>query len=384
MATFQEGDIVTLAFVNGKYLLAKIVYIEDLTLHDLIHVMIYDVLIDEGPAGYGPQGEYQERTHVIPAVSGLKVAVDHLALTSTAFDDGDPLVVGHEEVTDQERRGYAVWLAHRRARMVRRGLIREEVEEPEQENEEVWEDEYEELEEEKEGDEPVDEAEEEDEEKLETVDASAEAVAADVATPGGEETIETEGGEFITIRTHTWHDTSFEVSPAQALVDLADIFRQDEFAGSPVGEAILAQTEASGEEIRELVRRLVDEGDYGAGQDLLLYGDPAADALFEALKETKDEQTASDILQILGDIGSDRAYEHIAEFFVSRIDRLPADSIAVAAARAFCYVVMLTGGTPEPLRKHLRKIERLDYPELRSDAEDAIRAIEEQGTEVPE
>lgn len=379
MGTFTEGDIVTLAFTEGDYLLAKIVYIEELTLNELIHLMVYDTVVEGGPAGYDDHGEYQERTHPdVPDVAGLPVVIDHIALTSPAFEDCDPLLVERRDVTDEERRGYAVWVALQRERAILRGQMRPDPE-PEEEEIEDMEDFEEEYDEEYEGDE-AEEREEAEEEYAEADEAAAE----DGIVEGEPTVVETEDGEIIPVTPHTWHEVNFDVSIAQALVELADVFRRDEFADSVVGKMVIGQTEASAEEIRELVDRLVNDGDYGAGQELLLFGDPAADALYAALKETKNEQAADDILQILADIGTDRAYAHIAEFFVERIDRLPADPMAVAAARTFCYVVMLTGGTPEPLRRNLRLIEQLDYPELRENAEEAIRAIERQGTEVPE
>lgn len=275
-----------------------------------------------------------------------------------------------------------MWVALRRERAIRRGEIREDTDDVED-----FEEEYEEYEdydgadlEGVEGGEEITERGERVEEENMLSDLPVNETSEDRET----EVIETEDGELISVKPHTWHETNFDVSIAQALVELAEVFRQEEFAGSVVGQAVIKQTEASAEEINELVSKLVNEGDYGAGQELLLFGDPAADALYAALKEVKGEQAAEDILQILGDIGTDRAYRHIAEFFVDRINRLPSDPIAVAAARTFCYVVMLTGGTPEPLRGHLRLIERLDYPELRENAEEAIQAIQEQGTEVPD
>lgn len=383
MGTFTEGDIVTLAFTEGDYLLAKIVYVEELTLNELIHLMVYDTVVEGGPAGYDDQGEYQERTHPeIPDVAGLPVVIDHIALTSPAFEDCDPLLVGRRDVTDDERRGYAVWVALQRERAIRRGQMRPDPEPEEEEIEDVeeFEEEYEEG---HEGE--FDEVDEEErEEAEEEYEEEREAVADDEIVEGEPTVVETEEGEIIPVTPHTWHEVNFDVSIAQALVELADVFRQEKFADSVVGQMVIEQTEASAEEIRELVDRLVNDGDYGAGQELLLFGDPAADALYAALKETKNEQAADDILQILADIGTDRAYAHITEFFVERIDRLPADTMAVAAARTFCYVVMLTGGTPEPLRRNLRLLERLDYPELRENAEEAIRAVEQQGTEVPE
>lgn len=360
MSTWNEGDIVTLEFDGESYLLAKVIYVEKLTLHDVLHLMVYDILLEAGPEGYDRQGEYVPRTHDLPDLSQLNVVIDHFAMTSPSFLECDPLVVEYEEVTEQERKGYVVWVTLRRDSAVRKGLIKHDLEE--------------EVEDEYEGDEEWGE-EEGDEEQSADADGSTE-----------ENTDENEGddSEYEEVKIHTWHDTVFELPIGQALVELADIFRSEEFAESRVGTAVIEQTEASGEVIHELVRQLVEDGDYGAGQELLIYGDAAADALNEALSGELEQQTLEDIYQIMGDLGSDRAYEHIAARFVESVDRLPDDQKAIAAARSFCYVVMLTGGAVDPLQPHLRLLERLDYPDLRDDAESAIDAINSQGTGIPD
>ena len=383
MSTWNEGDIVTLAYDSDTYMLAKIIHVEQLTIHDVLHLLIYDTLLEAGPAGYDLQGEYVERTHTVPDLSTLDVAIDHFAITSPAFRDCNPLVVEYEEVAEGERKGYAVWVTLRREQAVRRGLIRQdsEQEHDDEEYDEEWSDEHE-------GDEDV-----ADEDVLEeyNVQEESESDAISDSDPsshdqeGSEDIDESDEDdvEYEQVPVHTWHDTVFDVPAAQALIELSDIFTQEEFADSVLASAILQKTEASSEEIQGLVHQLVHEGDYGAGQDLLVYGDPAADALNEALKDSPELQSVEDILQILGDMGSTRAYEHIATLFTQTIKELPSDPLAVAAARSFCYVVMLTGGTPEPLRPHLTLLEQLDYPELREDAENAIQAIHNQGTEVP-
>ena len=365
---YNEGDIITLAFDEERYLLAKVIKIEKLTLHDLTHLLIYDTTVTAGPGGYDVQGEYQERSHELPDVSALSVAVDHIALTATAFEESDPMAIGHEEVTGEELKGYAVWVAMRRERAEARGLYRTGSED--------------EGDEEYEGDDG-DEGEEGDEGEGVSVGeeegvAEGEAVTEVEAEAGEETAVEVE------VRTHTWHDTVFDVSLSRALIELSDVFKREEFSESRLAHLVRERVEADAGEINALVRQLVDEGDYGAGQELLVYGDPAADALNAELIKTSEQQTVEDILQILGDMGSDHAYGHIARFFESRFDELPDNPIAVAAARSFCYVVMLTGGTPEPLQSRLKMIEELDYPELRDDAEAAIAAIRSQGTEVPE
>ncbi|MCB0711252.1 MAG: hypothetical protein KDD67_02860 [Ignavibacteriae bacterium] len=382
---YNEGDLVTLAFDGENYLLAKIILIEKLTLHDLTHLMIYDTLVEAGPEGYDQQGEYCSRTHELPDVSKLAIAVDHFALTSTAFEDSDPMAVGHEEVTGEELKGYAIWVALRRERAERRGMIRYEREGTDEESDEDYEGE--------EWEEDLLDEDELAEEVDEIVADVAESRAIDLdSEEDGSSTTEAEGDqhevaeeeELVEVTAHTWHDTIFDIPIDQSLLELVDIFKGEEFNQGVVAGALIERVNADGEEIDQLVRSLIEEGDYGAGQDLLMYGDPAADKLNAELLRAEGDETVSDLLQILGDMGSDRAYKYIAEYFESRIEGVPNNPKAVAAARSFCYVVMLTGGTPEPLKSRLHLIERLDYPELREDAESAIAAIHSQGVEIPE
>ena len=376
---FNEGDIITLAYDGENYLVAKIILIEKLTLHDLTHLMIYDTFVQAGPEGYDNQGDYCKRTHELVDISNLGVAIDHIALTASALEESDPMIIGHEDVTKEELKGYAVWVALRRDKAERSGMIRYETEE-DLEEEYLDEEEYEE------------ELAEEVEELAEEVDEALDEVLESRAIEDEEEyEVEIEGEnadlvpeDHVEVKAHTWHDTIFDIPLSQALLELADIFKGEEFNESVLAASVLDHVHGDNEEINALVRRLVDEGDYGAGQELLVFGDEGADALNRELLSAKEPQTVEDILQIMGDMGSERAYGHIADFFESRMGGLPDDPISVAAARAFCYVVMLTGGTPDVLQDRLKLIEQLDYPELREDAESAIAAIRSQGTEVPE
>ena len=366
---YNQGDIVTLAFSEERYLLAKIVRIEKLTLHDLTHLVIYDIFVEGGPGGYDAQGEYRNRTHVLPDLSSVPIIVDHIAVTASAFEESDPLIVDHQEVTAEELQGYVLWVALRRERAERRGMIRYDTGEEDENDDETWDDD------EFDDNELIDDATDDESDTLEDESIESDEDEGDLSED------EEAGSEMVEVRTHTWHDTVFDIAIGQILVELADIFKQDEFKESLLAPALLDRVEANSEEINSLVRQLVDNGDYAAGQELLMYGDAAADALAPELSKATELPTVEDLLQILGDLGSDKAYGVIAEFFEGRIGDIPDDPIAVAAARSFCYVVMLTGGTPDPLHDRLKLIEQLDYPDLRDDAESAIGAIHSQGVE---
>ena len=374
---YNEGDIVTLAFDEERYLLAKIVRIEKLTLHDLTHLMIYDTFLTGGPGGYDAEGEFRSRTHTLPDISSLPVVVDHIALTTSAFEESEPLIVAHEEVVDQELKGYVLWVALRRERAEQRGMIRYDTGENEGDEDEAWDED-----ESNEGDMTLDGDGSDWEDEIE-VEAGVDHAEPEEAEENSAQD-ESPESEEIEVQAHTWHDTVFDLPIDRSLLELADIFKQHKFQGSSLGQALLERVVANSEEITAHVRQLVDQGDYAAGQELLMFGDAAAEALGPELSKAFELQTVEDILQILGDLGSDKAYEQIADFFEMRIGKLPDDPLAVAAARSFCYVVMLTGGTPEPLRDRLKLIERLDYPELREDAESAIAVIRSQPADVPQ
>jgi hypothetical protein len=309
-----------------------------------------------------------------------------IALTSDAFNDSDPQIVGFEEVTEEDLNGYVVWVARRHERAERSGMIRYD------NDEEIVDDGY---------DDDLDE----DEnmaagEFVEDNGLHPDDVIASVENVGLEsedlsaEPDDDEGGDVIeddersqvlpplTITPRTWHDTVFDVNIAQVLVDLADIFRADDFSGTSVGNAVIERTTANPGELDSLIGRLVNDGDYAAGQELIQYGDPAADALNDRLQTTTAKQGVEDILQILSEMGSDRAYGYIASFYADRADRLGTDPVAKSAARAYLYVVMLTGGTPEPLNAHLSLIDGMNDPELTEDVAAARRAIDAAGATV--
>ncbi len=365
MAQYQPGDLITLRLADDRYLLAKLIHIENLALNDNYHLAVYDTILAGGPPGSDYYDEWHERTHEYPSLEKLPVTVDHLGLTYDAFLDSDPVVLGNEEVSRDELRGFRVHMELMRQEAIRKGILRDpDAEEPSEDDAEyqlVGEDE------EYEGDEYSEEEEIIDEESEEEADM--------------EEDQEEE--ELVEVTVHTWHSRIFDVPVAYVFRELSEIFEQPELKATTLGEYVTGDmTSADTEVIEELVEQLC-EGDYGAGQELLDYGDPAAAILARKLQEDPEPQVAEDILQILGDMGSNHAYKGIADFFAAHASDLNTP-LGLAAVRAYCYAVMLTGGTPEPLRSHLNKLAELDHPELTEDIQNAVAALEEMPDHEPD
>jgi hypothetical protein len=127
------------------------------------------------------------------------------------------------------------------------------------------------------------------------------------------------------------------------------------------------------EEINALVEALLG-GDYGAGHELMLYGDGGVEALAVHLNDKLDLQQAEDIINILADAGSIKGYEAIAEFFLAE-NKGNGSPLQTVASRGFCYAVMRTGGVPEALHRHLDKLDTITEPELLGDVIEAREAI---------
>ncbi len=349
MDMFKEGDVVSLRYDGQECVVVKIVEIEPLTLHDTLHLVLYDRLLEAGPRGYDHSGELRERTHEVPDdLTESPHFIDAIAMTSTAFEASEPELLISEEVTDSERTGYAIWVAQRREAAERRGMIRYDIDG--EEDEEIYDDEELSAEE-------IDENE----------DSAREL----------EEEIET-----VTVEIQPWHSRIYDIPMQDVLREHEDILTAGAFGESQLGRSIRERREARKAEIGPLIERLVTEGDYSAGQELLDFGDDAVDALSTALSSVSEVQQIEDICQILADIGTESSYEVIGAETERVFTKLQAEESSRSVIRAFLYAVMLTGGTPAPLKKRLELISGIDHPDLKEDVLSAIAAVEEGGGDV--
>ncbi len=360
--TIRAGDVLTFRFDDERFLVGKIVRIEPLTLHDIVHIRLYDCLVEAGPGGYDGAGVYRERTHVVPDLSETSVVIDPLAVTSTGLADSDPFVIDHREVTESELHGHAIWAHRRHESAVRRGLIKyddTEEEVDEEFDEELLEDEADDL-----GDsdnQPVDSA-------LEnaTDDPDVEAAAS------------------VEVELMPWHDTVFDLPIARILRDLAPTFERPSVSDSRLASAIGELRASILASVDDLISRLVDDGDYGAGQELLDVGESVVAPLAARLGTCSAEEACGDIAQILADLGIEPGYDALGAELESRLPTLATDRAAQAVARSFLYAVMITGGEPEPLRKRLDLIGKIDHPDLAGDVESATDAISDGSADIEE
>jgi hypothetical protein len=356
MDTFKAGDLITFRLHGESYGLARVVYVEELSLHLLYHLEILDAILTAEDQGADSYGVPYERSHVLDGAEDSPVVIDHLALTREAFAESGPVKVGERVLGDDDPAldGYHIWLHVRRNEMIRRGELRERPED------EVEEDEVEEL---------LDEVYEgeEFEEGVEEIDE----------TSGDEDADPAEDDLLRAVTARAWHAGEYHRPLAELLFE--PNFRE-EFSSPELREMKLAGfvngffDGNNSEQIDEMVTRFA-EGDYGAGHELMAFGSPAADALGELLRGNPDPQLADDALNILCDMGHLRAYEHVALFFTDH-EPNEDDLLSLSAARGLCYAVMLTGGTPGPLHEQLGRLDDIaaTFPELAHDVESAREA----------
>lgn len=363
----REGDIITVRFDAERYVPAHVVRIEPVTLHDIVFLRVYDQILEAGEGGYDASGTLRPRSH--PPIDRSSVAVDPLAVTSGAILDSDPMVVDHVEVEQEDLLGYRVWVARRRASAERRGMLRYESAEGESTGA-------------KEADEGgVDETKSSGEQIFESVDPSH---GEGGATESNADHDSDSGQDQIEVEVMPWHETVFDLPIERILADLGPTFERESMAETTIAEAIRARSADIAGKIGELIKRLVDEGDYAAREDLLDAGEPAIVPIGQALRSAATAESAGDLAQILADSGIDEAYEVLTSELAHRLDS-DADSEATReVSRSWLYVVMLTGGEPDPLRDHLGLIERIDDAELSDDRDAAVAAIAEGGGRIDE
>lgn len=360
---FEPGDILTFRLHGDDFGLAHLLYVENLATIDHYHLAILDAVFKAEDGGYDSYGVLANRSERLDEDENVPVAIDHIALNLDAFTESSPAKVDFREVTDEDIIGYRVWLHQTHQKMMRQGLI------VEREREEVEEDVYEMEEDEEElideelghPDEPGSV-----EEELDALDREE-----------GEEELYEEFAPDTSqqIEVRPWHNVVYDRPLSEVLIELNTELAKPEFDGLKLAGYIRSFFDGSnGEAIEELVNRLIVEGDYSAGHELTAFGDPAADALARHLQDGMDPQLADDIVNILCDMGSLRGYEHIANFFLQH-EGNPDDPLALSAARGFAYAVMLTAGTPDPLRAHLSRLNDISFPELAHDVAAAKEAV---------
>lgn len=392
METFEIGDIVTYRLHGDDYGLAHILYIEELTTFSHYHLAVLDAVLKAEEGGVDSYGVGYERSFTLGDEENAPVVIDHIVLNLEAFNASFPSKVGSREVTEEDMKGYPLWLIGAREQLLKRGLIhaeqrvRDQRFEDDQEDEEYEDDDYidEAYANEESGDVEGDELNMPPALDASDMPESIEEEIEHLEREEGEESLyrellpgEKQGGsaEEKTVELRAWHSSIFDRPLGDALFQMRDELAREEYAGTKLVGYINAYFEGAGEAIDELITRFVEEGDYAAGHELMAFGDPAADKLAAHLQDGMDPQVAEDITNILCDMGSLRAYEHIANFFLQHEGNVD-DPLNYAAARGFCYAVMLTGGTPAPLKAHVDRLDDITNPELAHDVASAKDAVQ--------
>lgn len=384
MEKFKAGDLITYRLHGDDFGLAQVLLVQDLALHDYYHLALLDAILEGEDQGVDSYGVSYERRHTLDGAELAPVVIDHMALTVEAFSESDPAKVGERPVKASDLLGYRVWMMNMRESMVRRGLLPPDEEGDDDDRDDGDEEELDELEE-------IDEiAEEVDEDDLKVNIAGDEVLEDD---DEGEDDDDDEDEDEdndnddnddnddtteITLELRQWHEAIYSEPLHGLLFRIHDEFRRPALQSTKLGAYICSFFDESNmDDINEMVRRFV-EGDYSAGHELTAFGDVAINALAQHLQEGMEPQLADDILNILCDSGSLPAYEHIATFFAQH--ESADDPLALPAARGYCYAVMLTGGTPPPLREHLARLDDIPFDELEHDitaAKDAVANLGE-------
>jgi hypothetical protein len=379
MAEFNQGDVITFHLRGEKFGVATVAVVEDLALHDNVHLVIHDAVIEGTP---GDDTFFEEdRHHASEDIDTSVTVVDHIGLTSSALAESDPVKVGSREITEDDLFGYQVWLALMRKAAAEQGLLRSRHDDAAAGDEPDEEEYDEEIVDEGEDDEVIDNADDiveegagEEEGDGEIGDEYDDEVEDDF-DDGSEEEISDE--EILQeIEVQPWHRRLFDRPLGAALFEMHEAFAGEALRATKLGSYIASFYDGSKtEEIAALVVRLVD-GDYSATTELLEFGDPAVGQLSGALEAADSVELVADILQLLGDMGTESAYRTIADYFARHTD-LERDPLAIPAARAFAYVVMLTGGSAEALAGGIDRLSAISHPELDVDVDNAMRAVKE-------
>lgn len=379
MAEFKQGDVISFRLRGDSYGVATIAYVENLSLHDNVHLVIHDAVIgaEEVPEEQMIFSD-EERRHAPEDIDTSAIVVDHLGITYAGLMESEPLVVGERDIVEEDLIGYRVWIAMMRKAALEQGILRSRRQDvPEEREEELSEDEIpEEAAPESTNDAELDaDGDLEPEEDGDSWEDESDAAGDDGEEAGSDDVEELSDEDVLAeVEVSPWHTRLFDRPIGAALFEIHDMFAKAPLDATTLGAFIASFYDGSKtEEIEALIARLLD-GDYAAATELLEFGDPAVPYLRSALDQTLSPDVAGDILQILGDMGNDAGYQTLADFFDRHRD-LEGDPLAIPAARAFAYVVMLTGGTPEPLASGVERLAEIDHPELAADVASAMNAV---------
>jgi hypothetical protein len=357
MPNLNPGDLVTFPLRGDKYGVALLVHVDDLALNDLYHFVVCDAVID-GTAveGFDELGMPLEREHDAADVESAPPLIDHIGLTRHGLDTSDIVVVGSREVGEEDLRGYHQWLHLRYEDAVRRGIMRERVDDH---VDEEYAEESDGLEENEESDEV--------EERSEAEDSETEVSETEVSETETEVDVDAPPATSLGV-----HDVPIGL----ALLRHRPVFEREAYRASKLGSYVMGLADDTAA-IDAIIERLLG-GDFGAGDELIDYGDEGMRRLGERLAADADPQTADDILQVLVNSGENAGYERVARF-MDEHGTDPADPLYASAVRAFCYAVMITAGEPEVLKERLAMLESINDPELADDVRSAREALAGEG-----
>ena len=369
--SLAEGDLLAFPIHGNWYGLAHLVRIDTLATYDNYHMVVLDVVREVTIDPYNEEESVRAAfSDADPAM--LDIALDNVALMVRGVDQSAMVRVGKAPVTDNELLGYTIWMHGTTEQLMRQGLLRDDLRtaavNDDREYEDV-DDEYEAVE----GEYEEDATDVQSDDDASGVDASG--VDGEGADDGGAEQDDAEAPATIEVTLRPWHRGAYDRSLATVIVELRDEFAQPYLAETRMARFVNALFGAgNSEQINALVEQLL-AGDYGAGHELMPYGDAAGDALARHLDNDTDPQVAEDILNSLSDMGTLATYEHIGRFFEQQVGNGGNPELRAVAVRGFCYTVTLTNGTPDPLRVRLPLLDSINDPDLQDDIKAARKAV---------
>lgn len=369
MRNLNPGDLVTFPLRDATFGVALVVHVDDLSLNDLYHLAICDAVVGGSDAGEDEFGRPLPREHDMAAIESAPMLIEHVALTRHGLDASDVSVVAEREIGDGELEGYRAWLHLRFQDAVRRGVMRERIDD----NPEYIDD-----------DEPTDveDAHEARVDGREDDDTDASVVGGE---DGEDEEAEREaGGDLADASEVAVSEPAVtaatlgvqDVALGLAIIRQRSIFERDAYRDSALGRFVLGLGDDV-DAIETIIARLID-GDFSAGDELIDYGDAGMRALGARLTNDMPAELADDILQVLVNSGETVAYERIGSFMAEHGTN-PDAPLYGSAVRAYCYAVMLTAGEPESLKQHLSLLEEIRDPEFLDDIRSAREALAGEG-----